>query len=69
MNDLNGIYIDAHHQMTVEKVDVSERYRQARVIIPGLDEQLSLIVPLDYSRAWELLKYFFLAWTSREYTP
>lgn len=51
MNDLNGIYIDAHHQMTVEKVDVSERYRQARVIIPGLDEQLSLIVPLDYSRA------------------
>lgn len=50
INDLNGIHIDTHHQMTVEKVDVSVRYHQARVIIPDLEEQLSLIVRLDVTR-------------------
>ena len=50
INDLNGIHIDTHHQMTVEKVDVSVRYHQARVIIPDLEEQLSLIVPVDVSK-------------------
>lgn len=50
INTLNGIHIDAQHQTTLEKVDVSVRYHQARVIIPGLEEQLSLLVPLDVTR-------------------
>ena len=47
IRNLNGIHMDAHHQMTLEKVDISVRYHQARIIIPGLEEQLSLIAPLD----------------------
>lgn len=50
ISNLNGIHIDAQHQMTLEKVDASVRYHQARIIIPGLEEQLSLLVPLDVNR-------------------
>ena len=47
--------------MTLEKVDISMRYHQAQIIIPGLEEQLSLIAPLDvttelHSQDWETFK-------------
>ena len=54
INNLNGTDIDANHQMTLENVDVSARYRQAQVIIPDLGEQLSRLVPLDVTQESQL---------------
>lgn len=54
VNNLNGTHIDVNHQMTLEKVDVSARYRQVRVIIPDLEEQLSVLVPLNVTQESQL---------------
>ncbi|KAE8137395.1 hypothetical protein BDV38DRAFT_292853 [Aspergillus pseudotamarii] len=44
---LNGSHLDRNHQMTLEKVELSERNRLMQNIVPGIEQQLGLILPLD----------------------
>ncbi|KAB8231309.1 uncharacterized protein BDW43DRAFT_282767, partial [Aspergillus alliaceus] len=44
---LNGIDIDRHHQMTVERIDTWDRYEQIESITDGFKQQLGLIFPVD----------------------
>ncbi|KAB8274782.1 hypothetical protein BDV30DRAFT_208659 [Aspergillus minisclerotigenes] len=44
---LNGSHLDSNHQMTLEKIEVSERYRHMQNMVTGIEQQLGLVFPLD----------------------
>lgn len=44
---LNGSHLDRNHQMTLEKIDVSEGYRLMQNIIPEIEQQQGLMFLLD----------------------
>ncbi|BAE56689.1 unnamed protein product [Aspergillus oryzae RIB40] len=43
----NGSHLDSNHQMTLEKIEVSERYRHMQNMVTGIEQQLGLVFPID----------------------
>ncbi|KAF7591463.1 hypothetical protein BBP40_001509 [Aspergillus hancockii] len=44
---LNGTHLDTNHQISVEKIDTSDRYQHMQNAIPGLEGHLRVLFPLD----------------------